>query len=262
MDTSATRDTFWQVQLRVLRALMLRDLRTRFFGHGLGYIIAILWPLTHMGVLLTVYTFIGRVAPYGESMIEYFAVALLPVMAFLYMSRQLMYSVRINRPLMTFPIVKFVDLLLARGALEAMCACCVALLLASILFVSGNPVVPDDVVQAAYAFAATLLLGFGIGSLNGVIVLKLPGWSIAFLLISIVMYITSGVVFLPEAMPDQVKWYLSWNPLLHSVEWMRQSYFSAYTSTILDKVYLIGFGMGTLCIALVSERVLRQFLYR
>lgn len=264
MDVTAAprRDSVWQVQFRVIRALMLRDLRTRFFGHGLGYIIAVLWPLTHMAVLLSLYYIMGRVAPYGESPLQYFAIALVPAISFLYVSRQLMNSVKANRPLMTFPIVKFVDLVLARGLIEAMCVCCVALLMASILFVLNVPIAPDDVVQASCAFGATLLLGFGIGTLNGVIVLKLPGWSIAYLLISIVMYVTSGVVFLPESMPEQAKWYLSWNPLLHCIEWIRQSFFSAYTSTILDKTYVFGIGIGCLFIGLLAERLLRQFLYR
>jgi ABC-type polysaccharide/polyol phosphate export permease len=56
-------------QRRVLLALMLRNIRTRFFGHGLGYLIAIAWPLTHILIVVAVFTLLGRVAPYGDSVV-------------------------------------------------------------------------------------------------------------------------------------------------------------------------------------------------
>ena len=39
-------------QRRVLFALMLRNIRTKFFGNGLGSLVAVAWPLSHITLSL------------------------------------------------------------------------------------------------------------------------------------------------------------------------------------------------------------------
>ncbi len=46
-----------------MQAVILRDVRTRFFNHGLGFLLVPLWPLAHMFVLLMIYTFMGGRLP-------------------------------------------------------------------------------------------------------------------------------------------------------------------------------------------------------
>lgn len=38
----------------MMNVVILRDMRTRFFNHGLGFLIQSLWPLVHMLVILTI----------------------------------------------------------------------------------------------------------------------------------------------------------------------------------------------------------------
>ncbi|WP_236776042.1 hypothetical protein [Agrobacterium tumefaciens] len=52
----------------VMTAVILRDMRSRFFNHGLGFLLVSLWPLAHMLILLTIYTVMGRKTPYGDSL--------------------------------------------------------------------------------------------------------------------------------------------------------------------------------------------------
>lgn len=250
------------IQFRVLKALILRDIRTRFFGNGLGYLVAILWPLTHMVVLLGLYVAAGRAAPYGGSVVQFLAIALAPSITYLYMSRFILMSVIQNKPLMNFPIVKLTDIIIARALLESVTACCCAIILASLLFVLNEPVAPTDVVSAALAFLSSLLLGLGLGCLFGVIAFKLPGVLLVCILLNIIVYATSGVVFVVDALPEEVRNVLSYNPLMHSVEWMREAYYVGYKSLTLSKTYLVGFGAVSLFLALVIERVLRDFLLR
>lgn len=46
----------------VMTAVILRDMRSRFFNHGLGFLIVSLWPLAHMIILIGLYTAMGRKA--------------------------------------------------------------------------------------------------------------------------------------------------------------------------------------------------------
>ncbi|PZR50261.1 MAG: capsular biosynthesis protein, partial [Stutzerimonas stutzeri] len=68
----------------VMTAVMLRDMRTRFFNHGLGFLVVSLWPLAHMVILLLIYTLMGRTAPFGDSLPVFFATGLIPTLTFMY----------------------------------------------------------------------------------------------------------------------------------------------------------------------------------
>ncbi len=252
--------SLFSVQLNVVRALILRDLRTRFFGHGAGYLIAIAWPLVHIACLIGIYGLTGRVTPFGSSLVLYFAVGLAPVMSFIYASRWIMLSALSNKVLMSFPVVTLWDILLARAILETLASCCMIIVLLCAIVALGINVEPVSWTEALKALSAVMLLGIGVGFLNGLISLVLPMWVTGYALLVIVIYITSGVLFLPDQVPEPVRVILAWNPVLHAVEWMRGAYFGGYTSHTISKTYLIGFGTGSLFLALILMRYGRRML--
>jgi capsular polysaccharide transport system permease protein len=246
-----------RAQGRVIFALMLRDLRARFFGHGLGYLVQIAWPITHVGILLVLYTALGRAAPYGSSVMVFLATGLIPFMTFSYMSRFTQFAMVMNRPLLGFPAVKVLDILLAHGLLEILAASLMTAFFVALLWVAGVDVVPRDIVQAAYALGASMLLGFGFGVINGIISLALPYWTTGYAFVIIILWVTSGILFVPDALPEEFQRIIALNPILHGVEWMRSAYYDGYGSRVLDKGYILAWGFGSLVLGLLAERYAR-----
>ncbi len=199
----------------------------------------------------------GRIAPYGSSTALWFATALVPVMTFIYASRWVIYSVVINQPLLGLPVVKVNDILLARSILEAAAACCMAAVILLILWLIGAPIMPRDVVGASLAMAGAILLGVGVGCFNALIARVAPMWATGYSLLTIVFYIGSGVLFVPDSLPEIARQILAWNPVLHGAEWMRVAYYDAYASRTLDKTYFIGSGVVWLFLGLATERLIR-----
>ncbi len=248
-----------RAQFHVIVAIMLRDIRTRFFGHGVGFLVAIAWPLVHILILIGMFTLFGRGAPYGESMTVFFATGLVPFMTFSYMSRFTMLSLILNRPLLVFPAIKVLDILLARTLLEILGSCCTVIVLLIIFWFLGIDFMPMDTVQAAFALGAAMLLGAGFGILNGIIGMAFPTWATGYALVIVFLYIISGIAFVPDAFPETVRYLLSFNPSLQTVEWMRSAYYEGYSS-ILDKGYAVGFGVVTIFLGLLIERFVRGHL--
>lgn len=243
-------------QFRVILAIMLRNIRTRFFGHGLGFMVAIGWPFIHISLLLILHSWAERAAPYGESLILFFATGLAPLMAFLYISRFTMTSVQNTRPLLSFPVVKITDLLFAGAILEVLSSCCSLLVLVIALEAIGISSIPLYPVQAAFALGTAMLLGIGWGIVNSLIAMAAPTWMTVNSLITIFLYATSGIFFLPSALPHTIRYILSFNPVLQVVEWMRSAYFDGYES-ILDKPYALGCAVMLVFIGLAVERIFR-----
>jgi|SRR5664279_612472 len=247
----------WNAQGRILLALILRDIHTRFFGHGLGYLVAIAWPLTHIVVLLIIFSLGNRAVPFGDNMVLFLATGVVPFMTFNYMSRFIMYSAAFNRPLLAFPSVKVMDILIARAILEFLSSCCTIILVLAVLWLAGIDFVPRDTLQAFFGMGACLLLGFGYGIINGVIAMAARSWITGYQLVIIILYLTSGVMFVPDAVPSQLRYFLAFNPILQGIEWVRSAYYDGYGAEILDKNYVIACGAIAVFSGLLIERLVR-----
>lgn len=242
----------------VMHAVVLRDIRTRFFDHGLGFLLVPLWPLAHMLCLLTIYHFTGRQAPYGDSLHLFFATGLIPTLLFMYVSRFMSLSLVVNKPMLAFPIVTMLDVIAARAFLEIVGAVMTAALMATILYFVGDNPWPDDLDQAVLAYLATILLAVGVGTLVSVLVMFANFFVTIYALSLILVYILSGTLFVAPALPTEIGEILAWNPVLQCVEWMRTAYFPTYPDKLLDRMYVVQCGLGFLLTGLFLERFLRM----
>lgn len=243
----------------VMAAVILRDMRTRFFNHGLGFLVVPLWPLTHMIALILIHSFAGSaVPPYGTSAALYYAAGLVPTLTFMYVSRFMALSLVMNRPMLSFPEIQAVDVMLARAFLEVMAACFMLFLIMAILWVSGINPWPDNLESAVYAYLATILLGLGFGMIVGIASMFQPMVVTVYALIIICVYISSGALFVVPYFPEEIKFALSFNPVFQCVEWMRHSFYENYPDELIDPWYVLAWGGCTLCMGLGTERFFRR----
>jgi len=247
-------------QRRVMFALMLRNMRTKFFGNGFGNVIAVAWPLSHIVILVIAFSVTGRAAPYGDSTALFVATGVLPFQTFSYVSRSTMLMVIRNRPLLAFPEVKILDMLFASALLEIMSACCVVIIFLILAWCSGIDAMPRDIIQASYALGAAMLLGLGCGILNGVIALAAPGWFVGYTLMIMILWPTAGIFFVPDALPAFARDILAYNPLLQVIEWMRSAYYEGYGDLVLDRTYVLSVAVAMLFLGLLLERAMRGHL--
>ena len=260
MSGGAMRLSTWEIlgaQRGVLTALMLRDVKTRFGGSAWGFLLSVGWPLTHSMILLAINTAIGRTIPYGESGLLWFATGTTPYVVFLYIARWTMLGIVQNKPLMAFPLIKVTDILFARVIVEILSAGLVIVLTCVVVGVLGTDFIPSDIPAAFEAIGAAMLLGAGFGILNAVLAGLFPMWVTGFALFQIILWLLSGVLALPDALPEIVRYYMSFNPLLQVVEWTRSAYYPSYTGTFMDHGYAIGWGIGLVFSGLLLERLIR-----
>jgi capsular polysaccharide transport system permease protein len=219
-------------------------------------LLAIGWPFAHILILLLVNAIFDRAPPIGDSMVMFFATGLVPFMVFNYMSRFMMIAVLHARPLLSFPAVKIVDLLTAGALLELLSSCCMIIVLAITLMAFGIDVVPQDPIQAGYALLVSMLLGLSFGVVSALAALAHPMFVTGSVLLTILLYMVSGIFFVPDAMPPGLRYYLWFNPLLQAVEWMRSAYYDGYGS-LLNKTYAVGVPTALLFVGLAIERMFR-----
>ncbi|GBU17511.1 MAG: ABC transporter [Methylobacterium sp. CG08_land_8_20_14_0_20_71_15] len=237
----------------VLHALMLRDMRTRFGGSHVGYAIVVGWPVAHAFMLVGIYTFRHMPAPIGDSRVLFFSTGAITALIFQYISREVMKAVLLNRPLTYYPQVKLIDVILARIIVEIMTGFLALLLTMSIVAALGVNPFPANPVVAITGYLAAILLGIAVGVVNVGIVSFFPAWQIGYILFTLVLYLSSGVIFLPNFMPQQIYDILKWNPVVQVVEWVRTGYYPELAVQV-DYAYTILWSLTALLLGLMLER--------
>ncbi|MBW4662421.1 MAG: ABC transporter permease [Drouetiella hepatica Uher 2000/2452] len=245
-------------KIHVMHAVIMRDIRSRFFNHGLGFLIVPLFPVTHMAILLGIYSVMNRQSAFGDDLRLFFATGLMPALTFTYLSRFMSISLMANKSMMAFPVVRLLDIVLARAFLEFIgIVLAVLIMLIFLVSVGSNPI-PRDPSGALLAFFFTVVLALGFGIIASVISAIAPVFATLYGFSMVLFYLSSGAPIYLHAFPEQVLYICSWNPVFHSVEWIRTSYYLGYPDQFLDKTYLIGYSILSVTVGLLMERIFRS----
>lgn len=257
--TLETSDTVALLRMvNVMHAVALRDIRSRYFNHGLGFLMGPIMPVAHMLMLLLIYSFTGRDVIFGEDLALFFATGLVPALTFTYISRYMSISVVANKNMLAFPAVKLIDIMLARSFLEIIGIVLATLIIGTILISTGSDVFPRAPEQAVLAMACTTALSIGVGIIASVIAAIFPFFAMIYSLSMVVVYLTSNAPIYITSFPEQIIYYCSFNPVFHLVEWMRSAYYLGYPTQYLDKTYLLMWCIITVPLGLLMERLLRR----
>jgi capsular polysaccharide transport system permease protein len=234
------------------------DMRTRFGASFFGYLIAIGWPLSHLVIISGAYLLRNYVAPVGESPAVFVATGVVPYILCLYPGRMLGMAVIQGRSLLNMPILKPGHLIAARWILEVLNAFIVLGLYLLLMYSLDIDFLPADYFVAAQAVLAAVYLGVGIGALNTVACAVFGHFFLlAFTMVTVLLYIASGVYVPSYTFSEEMREYYSYNPLFQIVEWLRSAYYTSYDPAMVDKFYVIEVASISLALGLLGERFFR-----
>ncbi|MDX5594358.1 ABC transporter permease [Pseudovibrio sp. SPO723] len=246
------------IQTRVVGALVLRETRTTFGNSQLGYFWAIANPALGIAVLVGLFSMIGRVPPYGDSLALFFATGLLTFELYKKLSSSLMGVFDSTKGLLAYPLVAETDVVLARALLIFATYIFIMFLFYGTLILFDLASYPRNADQVLLAVLATSLLGVGAGLVNAVLMRLWSTWKQIEGILSRPLFFISGIFFIPSAFPPSMVNLISWNPVLHCVEWVREGYYPNYNSVVLNKPYLLSIALTLLLVGLGAERLYRK----
>jgi capsular polysaccharide transport system permease protein len=245
-------------QIAVLYALLLHDIKSRFMGNGLGYVLTIVWPLSHMVLIMVIFTVTGRTNPFGVSILLFAATGVIPYIVVSYISRFMLLSALTNKSYLQYPLVNTSDLLVARGSLEVISAVFVICFLFLGLSVLGVDCAPASYLRAAEAISACVVLGLGFGFLGGAITFIFPFFNIIYTLGVIGMYASCGLVFVPDALPEVLQSLVWYNPILHLIVWLRLAFYPSFPHHIMSETYPLLLAAASFVSGLVMTKLLSR----
>jgi capsular polysaccharide transport system permease protein len=207
-----------KIQRDVLLALVIRDLRARVEGRWLGLLWMLVEPLAHVMIILALFGYRTHVVSANVEMPVFLVIGLMPFFMFRNLARRLPAAIAAHRGLYAYRQVKPMDGLVARAIVEVGLSSAVYLCALAVLGWLGyhwQPVAPLELLGVS---AVLLALGFGLGLVFSVAAHERPRVQAAINLAFLPLYLLSGVIFSVGVLPESVRAWLLWNPVLHLIE--------------------------------------------
>ena len=249
-----------QTQLQVVHALIMRETRTRFGAHQLGYIWALIEPLFWVITFYWIFTLMGRSVTYGMDIVTFITTGIIPFLLFRQTLAQAHTAIPANKALLYYPQIRPLDLIMARTGLEIATLMTVfAIIMGGHAFYTGELAIEKPLsvligLLLAGLLGATLGLFFSVLSMYSKVVDRLVP------MINRPLFFISGLFFTANQLPTNVRELLLWNPILHTVEMVRDGWFYTYEAHYLDISYVLYWIIGCAYIGLVLERMARRRL--
>jgi ABC-type polysaccharide/polyol phosphate export permease len=228
----------WAIQRRVIGALLMREVLTRFGRHNIGFLWLFVEPMMFTLGVTALWTLSG--ASHGSNLpIVAFAITgYSSVLLWRNMPARCIGSITPNLALMYHRHVKVIDIFAARLLLEAGGATISFLVLALFFSSIGLISPPEDIGKVLFAWFMTAWFGLSLAILMGAlsesseVIEKL--WHPA----SYLLFPLSGAAFMVDALPTAAQDFVLLLPMVHGVELLREGYFGSTFKAHYSMAYM------------------------
>jgi capsular polysaccharide transport system permease protein len=248
-------------QLHVVHALVLRETRTRYGDHQLGYAWALLGPILWVGTFYAMSHYMGRLAPPGTTVVAFLVTGIVPYVLFRNVAAELMAAISGNRGLLYYPQVRPLDLVMSRALLECATQLVVFVILMTASVIIDGKVGPTNVLTMLLGLALAGALGVSLGLVLCGLATFSPTLERAWGLVSRPMMWFSAIFYPVDSVPTALRNILLYNPVVHAIELVRMGWFPGYQSRHIDPWYPAAWVLVLLFFGLSLERVTRRRLH-
>lgn len=247
--------TSLRIQGRVIGALCLREVITRYGRHNIGFLWLFVEPMTFTLGVTALWTALQR---YHGSSLPIAAFALTgysTVLLWRNMPSRCIGAIRPNFSLLHHRYVKVIDIFVSRVLVEGIGATLSFVTLSFFFTGIGWINVPEDILTIVVAWVLLALFGASLaiilGSLNERSELVEKFWHP----MSYLLFPLSGAAFSVDALPPAAQQIVLWIPMVNAVEMVREGYFGSQYRAHYDVFYLVSV---TLILALLALILVRQ----
>lgn len=212
----------WRVQVRVIHALMIRELHTRFGRENIGFLWIMVEPLLFAGLVAIIWRFMKGPEEHGIGIIAFVVTGYIPITLFRHGVARSVAIFTANSSLLYHRQIKIVDFIIVRFLIELLGGMMAYVFIASILIYFDEFPIPADI---GLLIAGWMLYGLFSFSLC-LIIAPLSEMSDALeKFIPVATYIMlpfSGLFTLASWLTPTMRDYLLWSPFVHGMEMMRK----------------------------------------
>ena len=244
----------WAIQRRVIGALLMREILTRFGRHNIGFLWLFAEPMLFTLGVTALWTLSGAAHGSNIPIVAFALTGYSSVLLWRNMPGRCIGAIGPNLALMYHRHVKVIDIFASRLLLEAAGATISFVVLVLLFYAAGWLKPPEDIGKVLFAwfmlawFGSSLALLLGALSEQSEIIDKLWGPT------SYLLFPLSGAAFMVDALPAAAQDFVLLLPMVHGVELLREGYFGATFKAHYSMAYMAVFCVILTILGLAKTR--------
>lgn len=246
------------IQWRVIHALLMREILTRFGRHNIGF----LWLFAEPMLFTTGVTILWTISQsfHGSSLpiVAFALTGYSSILLWRNMPARCIGAVEPNLSLMYHRNVKVIDIFIARIILEGGGATISFVVLSLFYIYIGWMEPPQDVLTVIGGWLLLAWFGASLATLLGALAEKSEIVERLWHPAAYILFPLSGAAFLVDGMPQSAQKYILYVPMVHGVEMVRDGYFGAHIRTHYDIPYLVGWCLALSTLALAQVAIINR----
>jgi capsular polysaccharide transport system permease protein len=244
--------------VRVVMALILREIGSRDSRSSLGFLWSIIDPIATVAILSLAFALFTRTPRLGTNFPLYYVTGIVPFHIYTQISNRVSGSIRYSRQLLGFPAVTVMDALIARFLLNYFINIIVFIILSYGVVHYYDLRVNVRMPSVILAIVMAGSLAIGVGTFNSVLFIMFPTYDYLWGMLNRPMTIASGVLILIDDLPDWLFHILWWNPPAHLVAEMRHGFYPFYDTSWVSPFYVFMFSAIAFVLGLIT---LQRYVY-
>ncbi|BAK65688.1 MULTISPECIES: ABC transporter permease [Sphingobium] len=250
----------WATQVRVIHALMIRELHTRFGRENIGFLWIMVEPLLFAILVAIVWRFIKGPEEHGVSIVAFVISGYIPITLFRHGVSRSTSVFTANSSLLYHRQIKILDFILVRFAIEVLGGMMAYLFIALILIPLQQFPIPADIglfiagwfTYAIFCFSLCLVIG-PLSEMSEVVEKFVP-------VTTYIMIPISGLFTMASWVPPPLRDYLLYSPFVNAMEMMRKGLWGDQVTAYYSIWNPIGCSMVAAAIGLALCRRVRRTL--
>lgn len=249
-----------EVQSRVIHALMIRELTTRFGRENIGFLWVMVEPLLFAGLVAIMWRFMKGPEEHGIGIVAFVVSGYIPITLFRHgISRSVMIFT-VNGSLLYHRQIKILDFIVVRFVIEMLGGMMAYLFIATILIVFGEFPIPDDIglfiagwlIYALFSFSLCMVVA-PLSEMSEVLEKFVP-------VTTYIMIPVSGLFTMASWLPPTPREYLLLSPFVNGMEMMRKGIWGDSVTAYYNIWNPIGCSVILIVIGLALCRRVRRTL--
>lgn len=248
----------WAIQKRVIYALLMREIITRYGRRNLGFLWLFLEPMLVTVLMVALWKF-ARADQYSTLNIAAFTITGYPMaMMWRNASNRAIGAISSNAALLYHRNVRALDTIFARMILEIAGATIAQLVIMAILIAVGWIDMPADPFYMLMAWICMAIFAMGLGLIICAISLSFNIFGKLWNILSFVVLPLSGAFFLVHTLPPNLQELALMMPMIHGTEMFRNGYFGAQIITHESIAFILTSDLFLLFIGLLLIKPFRN----
>lgn len=239
------------IQFRVIGALLMREVLTRYGRHNIGFLWLFVEPMIFTLGVTTLWVVTRGLHGMSLPIIPFAVTGYSSVLMWRNSASRCAKAIEPNLSLLYHRNVTVLDLFLARLILEITGATTALVVLSALLIATGWMELPDDVLTMTGGWLLLAWFATGLGLIVGALTERSEAFERIWHIMTYLAFPISGAFFMVEWLPKHAQDLALWVPMINGVEMMREGYYGSAVKAHYSIAYMVLVNIEMLLVGLL-----------